>query len=122
MADKHTLRKVFLRAVITGPNGLPLASLDVAKARLTQLVLGQFTAIADSGGLVQISSQIGDTAFGFATAKDIDQATIVSIAEDALEAIEQLETANPGATPLTVQRALLRKHKSQLVGRVCLAH
>lgn len=105
MASAHHLAKVFLLAVTTGPNGQPFASLDIPRARLTALVTGQFESIETSDGLVQISSQNGDTAYGFAPARNLDRADLASIAARVLAQLDTCTTVAQARAKYLAPRA-----------------
>ena len=106
MAAQWHLVKSFIREATEDANFQPVADIATAYAKLRTIQRGHFTTATTSDGLVQISSQIKDTAFQFTVPADLAQGDIIAIAEQALELIEGKTVAQ--ARALLVRRKTTR--------------
>lgn len=105
MGAPWILVKAFLREATEGDDYQPLSSVEGVYARLRAIQSGHFTTATSSDGLVQISSTIGSTSFGFQAPSKLDRAQIIEIAESALELID-------GMTTVAQIRGLLARTKT----------
>jgi hypothetical protein len=89
MATSKKLVEAFIREATEDANFLPVASLDLVYARLRALQKGAFTTATTDGGVVQISSKIGNDEFSFALPQGFGPADIIETAEEALQRVER---------------------------------
>jgi hypothetical protein len=104
MPANWKLVQAFIREATEDNSFQPVADISIAYAKLRTLQQGHFQTATSGNGTTQISSTIGDTAFAFAVQDSLDVASIIEIAETALQLIDGKTVA--GA------RALLKRRKT----------
>lgn len=107
MAARWKLVQTFIREAIEDENYVPVESIDIAYAKLRVIQRGAYTMVAESNGLVQIQSKVGDTEFAFSLPDGITPAEIMETVETALQMIE-------GKT-VGQARALLQRRKTTIM-------
>lgn len=93
MPSRHEITKTLLIAVSTDDCGDPIGDVRIAKARLKQLVSGHIDIVTTSGGLTQVSSQVGESSFTFAVTQGVSAADIAVAAAKALAWARKCTTA-----------------------------
>lgn len=105
MAARWKLVQSFLREATENPDFSPVAELSTAYAKLRTIQRGAYNLSTGDGGLVQISSRIGETEFAFSLPAGCAPAEIMETAETALQLLAQCATVDEA-------RALLVRSKS----------
>ena len=104
MAARWKLVQSFIREATEKVDYSAETEPAVVYAKLRALQRGSYEVATSAGGLLQISSTIGDTSFGFSAPAGTTPAELVEIAETALELIEGRTVAE--------MRALLVRRKT----------
>lgn len=106
MAARWILVKSFIREATENEDCSPVADIATAYAKLRLIQRGAFKTASAEGGLVQVTSKIGETEFGFAIPDGLSPAEIMETAETALTLIEGKSVAQ--ARALLVRRKTTR--------------
>lgn len=94
MAARWILVKSFIREATEDANFAPVADVSTVYAKLRGIQRGAYTLATGEGGLVQISSRIGETEFAFTVPEGVSPAEIMETAETALEVIAQFSSVD----------------------------
>lgn len=104
MAARFKLVQSFIREATEDANFAIVADIATAYAKLRTIQRGAFTVSTAEGGLVQVSSKIGETEFSFSMPSGVTPSEIMETAETALQLIEGKTVAQA--------RALLTRTKT----------
>lgn len=104
MAASWILAKAFLREATEDAQFRPVGSFDTVYAKLRALQRGAYNVGTGEGGLIQVSSKIGETEFSFTLPEGMSPSDIMETAELALERIA-------GCTTVDQVRGLLTRTK-----------
>lgn len=105
MAARWKLVQSFIREATEDANFAPVADVATVYAKLRTIQRGAYTTATADGGVVQVSSKIGETEFSFSIPEGISPAEIMETAETALQIIA-------GCASVDAVRALLVRRKT----------
>lgn len=106
MSSRWKLVQTFIREATEDANFAPVADIATAYATLRTIQRGTFETVTNANGMMQVSSQIGETSFSFTLPEGFTPSDITEAAETALQLINGKTVAQ--ARALLVRRKTTR--------------